>query len=228
MLLATNIGIIYCETLEAEIKVVARRFREITYLKSMQWGLHIEPDRLLEEVQKEIIEAQDRVDAIVLGYGRCQALDRLGEDFKVPVLRPEAEDCIGVLLGQENYEEELRQAPGTWFLSPGWTRMGTEFVFRELQINRIAKKNVPPLELARRMLDGFTRALYIDMDLGVDTDELEGKARKIADDLGLCLVRTTGSLNLLEKTVLKALATKLTSNPLEPITARVNGTLVEK
>ena len=102
----------------------------------------------------------------------------------------------------------FNQVPGTWFLSPGWTRMGTEFVFRELQINRIAKKNVPPLELARRMLDGFTRALYIDMDLGVNTDELEGKARKIADDLGLCLVRTTGSLNLLEKTVLKALATK--------------------
>ena len=207
MVTATKrIGIIYCETLDAEIRAVSKRFPEITYLKSMPWGLHIEPDRLLEDVRKEIIEAQEQVDAIVLGYGRCQAMDRLGKDFEVPVLRPQAEDCIGVLLGQDRYEEELRQMPGTWFLSPGWTRMGTEFVFHELQINRIGRKDIEPLQLARRMLDGFTRALYIDMNLDAGEDELEGKARKIADDLGLCLQKTTGSLNLLEKAVIKALA----------------------
>ena len=176
----------------------------------MPWGLHIEPaitltGRLLEEIRKEIVEMQEKVDAIVLGYGRCQAMDRLGENFKVPVLRPQAEDCIGVLLGQDQYEEELRRIPGTWFLSPGWTRMGTEFVFHELQINRIGRKDIEPLQLARRMLDGFTRALYIEMDLGVDKDELEEKAGRIADDLGLCLQKTKGSLNLLEKTVLMAL-----------------------
>ena len=55
------------------------------------------------------------------------------------------------------------------------------------------------------MLDGFTRALYIEMDLGVDKDELEEKAGRIADDLGLCLQKTKGSLNLLEKTILMAL-----------------------
>jgi len=203
-----RIGMIYCETLDAEIKSIVRRFPEITYLKAMPWGLHIEPDRLLEEVRKEIAQIQEQVDVIVLGYGRCQAMDRLGEDFKVPVLRPQAEDCIGILLGQDQYEEELRQIPGTWFLSPGWTRMGTEFVFHELQINRIGRKDIEPLQLARRMLDGFTRALYIDMGLGDAGEELEEKAGKIADDLGLCLQKTTGSLNLLEKTVLKALGTK--------------------
>ena len=135
-----RIGIIYCETLEAEIKAMVPCFPEITCLKGMPWGLHIEPDRLLEEVRREILEMQEQVDAIVLGYGRCQAMDRLGEGFKVPVLRPQAEDCIGILLGQDRYEEELRQVPGTWFLSPGWTRMGTEFVFHELQINRIGRK----------------------------------------------------------------------------------------
>ncbi len=83
--------------------------------------------------------------------------------------------------------------------------MGTEFVFHELQINRIGRKDIEPLQLARRMLDGFIRALYIEMDLGVDKDELEDKAGRIADDLGLCLQKTKGSLNLLEKTILMAL-----------------------
>ncbi len=203
-----RIGIIYCETLGAEIRSIAARFEEIICLKAMPWGLHIEPDRLLEEVRKEILRMQDQVDAIVLGYGRCQAMDRLGEKFKVPVLRPHGEDCTGVLLGQDRYEEELRQTPGTWFLSPGWTRMGTEFVFHELQINRIGKKDIEPLQLAKRMLEGFTRALYIEMDLGADEKELEDKAGKIADDLGLCLQKTKGSLSLLEKTVFEALGTK--------------------
>ncbi len=206
-----RIGILYCETLDAEIKSIAARFPEITRLRMMPWGLHIEPDRLLEEVTKEIVEMQEQVDAIVLGYGRCQAMDRLGENFKVPVLRPQGEDCIGVLLGQDQYEEELRRIPGRWFLSPVWTRMGTEFVFHELQINRAhwrGRKDIEPLQLARRMLDGFTRALYIDMGLGVDEDELEDKAGRIADDLGLCLQKTKGSLSLLEKTVFEALGTK--------------------
>ncbi len=177
----------------------------------MPWGLHIEPDRLLEEVRKEILRMQEQVDAIVLGYGRCQAMDRLGEDFKVPILRPHGEDCIGVLLGQDRYDEELRHTPGTWFLSPGWTRMGTEFVFHELQINRVirpGRKDIEPLQLAKRMLEGFTRALYIEMDLGDGEEELKDKAGKIADDLGLCLQKTKGSLNLLEKTVFEALGAK--------------------
>ena len=58
------------------------------------------------------------------------------------------------------------------------------------------------------MLEGFTRALYIEMDLGVEENELEDKAGRIADDLGLSLQKTKGSLSLLEKTVFEALGTK--------------------
>ncbi len=89
--------------------------------------------------------------------------------------------------------------------------MGTEFVFHELQINRVirpGRKDIEPLQLAKRMLEGFTRALYIEIDLGADEEELEDKAGKIADDLGLCLQKTKGSLNLLEKTVFEAIGTK--------------------
>jgi len=200
-----TIGIIYCETLESEIKEVTRGIPEIGYLESMPWGLHIDPDNLLNEVRKKIEYLQDLVDVIVLGYGRCQAMDRLGNDFKVPVLRPEAEDCIGILLGQARYEEELEREPGTWFLSPGWTRMGIDFVFRELQINRIGKKGIDPLQLARRMLDGFKRALYIDMGLDRDEKDLSDRACRIADDLGLRLEKTNGSYALLKDVIEQAL-----------------------
>ena len=201
-----RIGIIYCETLKSEINSLAGRIPEITHLRKMDWGLHIEPENLLAAVREQIEDLQEQVDVIVLGYGRCQSLDRVGDNFKVPVLLPEGEDCIGVLLGQKRYEQELQKNPGTWFLSPGWTRMGTEFVFRELQLNRVSHKNIDPLKLARRMLDGFSRALYIDIPNCDEIEDLRPKAQEISDDLGLCLEETKGSLSELEKVIRKALS----------------------
>jgi hypothetical protein len=199
------LGIVYCETLESEIREVARRFPEIRFLEKMPWGLHMDPERLLDQIRRKILDLQDRVDAIVLGYGRCQTLDRLGEGFPVPVVRPEGEDCIGVLLGQRRYEEELRREAGTWFLSPGWTRMGIRSVFGQLQTRGFGSREADPLRTACRMLEGYTRALQIRMRPGPDEEGLEEKARGIARDLGLRLEQTEGSLARLERAVRQAL-----------------------
>jgi len=200
-----TIGIIYCETLRTEILALAADIQEISHLEAMPWRLHIHPEELLAEIKLKIEELQDKVEVIVLGYGRCQIMDQLGNDYKIPILRPEAEDCIGILLGQKRYEEELRQMPGTWFLSPGWTGMGTDFVFHELQLNRVgSEKNINPLQFARRLLDGFTRALYIDMRTGDNEVALQAKAQQIADDLNLRLERTPGSYSLLKKVLNQA------------------------
>ena len=200
-----HIGIIYCETLKSEILELVARNPQITHIKEMPWRLHIEPENLLIEVRKEIEDLQDDVDCIVLGYGRCQCLDRLEDNYKVPVLRPQVEDCIGVLLGQKRYEREIIKIPGTWFLSPGWTRMGTELVFHELQLSHVGEKDIDPLKLARRMLDGFSRALYIDIPNCDQNSDLRPRAQKISDDLGLRLEETKGSLTLLEKLISQAL-----------------------
>lgn len=202
-----QIAIIFCETLRSEIHDLAERFPEVRCLKEMPWELHIHPDNLLTEVRREVEKLQDSVDCIVLGYGRCQSLDKLGNDFKIPLLRPEAEDCLGILLGQQRYEQELQRVPGTWFLSPGWTRMGTEFVFHELQLSRVGHKDRDPLALARRLLDGFSRALYINIDSLDDTENLRLKATKIACDLDLQLEETSGSLTMLENLIKQAINT---------------------
>lgn len=202
----TSIGIIYCETLKSEILFLLKKFPEISHCEVMPWKLHIEPDQLLAEVSRQIERMQDQVDAIVLGYGRCQAMDRLGNDFKVPIFRPEAEDCIGVLLGQQGYEKELQNCPGTWFLSPGWTRMGIDFVFHELQLSRVDSQKIDLRQFARRMLNGFSRALYIDMQIGDTVENLPQQAQQIANDLGLRLQETKGSFRLLEKVIQQAIA----------------------
>jgi hypothetical protein len=140
----------------------------------------------------------------MLGYGRCLALDRLPDDFQVPVFYPQGDDCIGVLLGQERYAQALQEEAGTWFLTPGWTEMGMEFIFHELQANRLAEKGIDPLQVAHRMLKDYTRALFIDMNLG-DQELLLKKAQEISEEFHLRLERTEGSLAGLKATLSQAL-----------------------
>jgi hypothetical protein len=199
-----GIGIITCQVLEKEIKTLAKDIPEVTHFEVMEWGLHVQPDRLLGAVTDRIRQMEERVDAVMLGYGRCQAMHRLPADFKVPIFRPEAEDCIGVLLGQEQYEKEIRQEAGTWFFSRGWTEMGMDFIFHELQVNRLAKKGLDPLKIAHRMLKNFTRGLYIETGLEDDL-RLWPKAQEISREFHLRLERTAGSFNLLRQTLEKAL-----------------------
>jgi hypothetical protein len=161
-----SLGVICCRVLEMEVRAVIQDVPEVASLEVMEWGLHTRPELLLETLVERIRSLQNLVDVIILGYGRCLALDRLPDDFKVPVFYPEGDDCIGVLLGQERYAQALQEEAGTWFLTPGWTEMGIEFIFHELQVNRLAEKGIDPLEVARRMLKDYTRALFIDMNQG--------------------------------------------------------------
>jgi hypothetical protein len=199
-----SLGVICCRVLEREVRAVIRNVPQVTHLEVMDWGLHTFPEVLLTTLTERIRSLQDHVDAIMLGYGRCLALDRLPDDFKVPVFYPEGDDCIGVLLGQERYVQELLEEAGTWFLTPGWTEMGMEFVFNELQVNRFAERGIDPMQLAHRMLKDYTRTLFIDMNLG-DQEELLKTAQEIATEFDLRLESTPGSLTRLEATLNQAL-----------------------
>jgi hypothetical protein len=199
-----SLGVICCRVLEKEVRAVIRDVPAVTRLEVMEWGLHTRPELLLETLTQRIRSLQDQVDAIMLGYGRCLTMDRLPDDFKVPVFYPEGDDCIGVLLSQERYAQALQEEAGTWFLTPGWTEMGMEFIFHELQVNRLAEKGIDPLKVAHRMLKDYTRALFIDMNLG-DQEQLLTKAQEIAAEFHLRLERTQGSLAGLKATLSRAL-----------------------
>jgi Protein of unknown function (DUF1638) len=199
-----SLGVICCRVLEREMRAVIQDVPEVASLEVMEWGLHTRPELLLETLIERIRSLQNHVDAIILGYGRCLALDRLPDDFKVPIFYPEGDDCIGVLLGQERYDQALQEEAGTWFLTPGWTEMGMDFIFHELQVNRLAEKGIDPLKVAHRMLKDYRRALFIDINLG-NQEQLLTKAQEIAAEFHLRLEKTEGSLAGLEATLNQAL-----------------------
>lgn len=199
-----SVGIICCRVLEKEVNAVIKDVPEVTCLEVMDWGLHIQPELLLKSLSRRIRDLQDHVGAVMLGYGRCQSLDKLPLDFKVPVFYPDADDCIGVLLGQDRYRQELLREAGTWFLTPGWTELGMEFIFRELQLRQAAERGIDPLQVAHRLLKDYTRTLFIDMHLG-DQEKLLKQAQAVADEFSMRLDKTEGSLAVLKHTLNQAL-----------------------
>jgi hypothetical protein len=70
-----SVGVICCRVLEKEIRAVIRGVPEVTHIEVMEWGLHIQPARLLDKVHQSLRLLEGHVDAVMLGYGRCQALD---------------------------------------------------------------------------------------------------------------------------------------------------------
>lgn len=200
-----TIGILCCQVMEQEVRSLIRRFPDAFQIEILEWGLHIHPPLLLNRLVERIRALEDHVTAVVLAFGRCQTLDKLPEDFRIPVLYPPGEDCIGVLLGQERYLEELYREAGTWFLPPGWAELGMTFIFKEIQAGGLAKQNIDPLTVARKMLKGYKRALLIDTGVG-DISLQQEQAQKIADLFGWRLEITQGSLTALETVLQKAMA----------------------
>ena len=200
-----TIGILCCQVMEQEVRSLIRRFPDEFQIEILEWGLHIHPPLLLDRLVERIRALEGHVTSVVLAFGRCQTLDKLPDDFKITVLYPPGEDCIGVLLGQERYLEELYREAGTWFLPPGWAELGMTFIFKEIQAGGLAKRDIDPLTVARKMLKGYKRALLIDTGVG-DIRLQREQAQKIADLFGWRVERTKGSLIALENVLKKALA----------------------
>jgi hypothetical protein len=207
-----TIGILCCQVMEREVRSLIRHYPVEFQIEILEWGLHIHPPLLLDRIVERIRVFEDHVTAVVLAFGRCQTLDKLPDDFKIPVLYPPGEDCIGVLLGQERYLEELYMEAGTWFLPPGWAELGMTFIFKEIQSGGLAKRDIDPLTVARRMLKGYKRALLIDTGVG-DSRLQQEQAQEIADLFGWRVEITKGSLIALETVFKKALALSQSSIP---------------
>ena len=213
-----SVAVIYCQVFEREIAALAERFPQVTHRQCLDWGLHIHPDRLAERIAEAVRAIEDRVDAAVLGYGRCQAMDKLPADFAVPVFHAQAEDCIGVLLGPEGYRREMEREVGTFYLSPGWADMGIDGIFTQFDCDPQRVSSAEALQTARLMLANYRRLLFIDMPV-VDAPErarLLDVARGIAADLDLRLDRTRGSLALLTEAFEAAVAAVCRSHSLRP------------
>jgi hypothetical protein len=123
-----RIGIVARETFRRELDLVTEGDPDIAYKEYLEWGLHEYPEELRRAIVDKVNSLRGKVDAVLLGYGVCQSLREIEKQLIVPTVKLEAEDCVGALITQTEYDRERRKCAGTLFAIPfvaRWTRSGS-------------------------------------------------------------------------------------------------------
>jgi len=113
-------------------------FREACYLAAtsphhldlefLRKGLHdLETGDMQTRIQNAIdaIGPDDRYDAILLGYARCNDGVVGLKAGDIPLVIPRAHDCITLFFGSRAaYREYFDENPGTYYMTTGWIERG--------------------------------------------------------------------------------------------------------
>jgi len=191
-----RLGVIACSVLKPELDLVLKSVPEVAEVIYLDAALHVTPQKMLDRLIEEITALAPKVDAVFLGYGYCQSLRGIDEKFDFPVILPQVDDCISLLLTPKRYAEEVRRQVGTWFMTPGWAEIGAQMVIKELKLDRAARYGRDPMEMARRLFTHYCRGIFI--DTGVEGSEVfMEKARAFCEDFNLTMETTTADTSLL-------------------------------
>lgn len=200
-------AVITCSVLEGEVAHFAEGLQHIVRIDLMPQGLHNEPDRLRRDLQAAIDKVENETDAeaIVLGYGLCSRGTEGVRTARARLVIARAHDCITVLLGsRDRYSDYVRQAPGTYWYSPGWNKHhlppGEERhrLLRDEYVEKYGEDNAEFLmETEQHWFSTYDRATYVDLGPGA-TEEDVAFTRQCANWLGWTFDRQRGDPALLK------------------------------
>lgn len=190
-----NYQIIACETVIDEMRPFMPP--DMRY-QAIEPGLHLQPHKLKGVLQEIINRISADTDTIILGYGLCSMAVIGLRSAKSTLVVPRMDDCIAMLLGsQTNYKKQLRQEPGTYFLSKGWIESGINIVeeFRKTEKRYGAKQ----ADLVKQvMFKNYTRLVFINLGYQ-DSEQYRQFSRRAAAELNLRFEEINGTTRLLNK-----------------------------
>ncbi|MBS3909988.1 MAG: DUF1638 domain-containing protein [Actinobacteria bacterium] len=197
-----KLGVIACDMIKREFDILLEKTPEVEKVVYLQAALHIYPEKMKQEIKNHIDLIKDEVDVVFLGYGYCQSLKGIEHEVDIPVVLPQYDDCISMLLTPERYGEEVKKEVGTWFMTPGWAEIGAHMVIKELKLDRAVRHGKDPLEMAKRLFTHYRRGLYIDTGVG-DNDHFLAKAEQFCGDFNLTLETTVADSKILQEELAK-------------------------
>ncbi len=195
-----RVGVIACDIFKEEVEALVEGDEDIVHLEFLEFGLHIEPERMRETVVERANALKGKVDALLLGYCYCQSLMGVTKDIEIPAEMVHTDDCIGVFLTPSGYAEERRRCAGTWYNSPGWTNLGIEGSIKELRLDTV--EGIDPMDLLRMMFESYSRCLFIDTGVG-DVDSLRERSQQFAAEMDLDHEETMGGYGMLAEALEK-------------------------
>jgi hypothetical protein len=167
----------------------------------LDFGLHVNPDKLRRTLQEAIDAVSERFDTIILGYGLCsQAVIGLRAAHSTLVV-PRVDDCISIFLGSHvAYRQQSRSEPGTYYLTKGWIEVGdSPFSEYDRMVERYGPARAE--RMIRLMLANYKRLALINTGQ-YELEKYREYARSTAARFGLRYEEIEGSTALVQKMVL--------------------------
>lgn len=173
----------------------------------LEFGLHVNPSDLKNEVYKKVDELSQFSDGILVFYGLCgNVLGNIEHDFEnvscqVRILKENSgqvvDDCIGAVLGgRKKYLKALTSSRGvgTFFLTPMWAANWKEMI-------KEAGFTSDPYDhkMAKFAFDyaGYKNAGKIETGLNYEKN-FEVKVDEFADAFNFDIIKFKGDLSLIE------------------------------
>ena len=164
----------------------------------LEYGLHVRPEKLHQEIQKEIDRTEGQGGVIFLGYGLCAraatGLTSSGHWLAIPNFH----DCIGIFLGPGNGNKNRAAGEvGTYYLTRGWIEAGDEPLGG---LDKLAEQYGPEraANLMKVMLKNYTRLLFLRTGDG-DLERYREYARNMAEKYGLRFEEEQGTNEVIQK-----------------------------
>jgi len=200
--------VIACNVMWRELAYCAALSPHSFQLQFMDWGLHTEPDRLRQELQKAIDATSDGFDAILLGYGLCSnGLDGIAAR-RTKLVIVKGHDCITHFLGSRaRYRQYFDAHPGTYWYTPGWIENHPapgqeryEKTYRQY-VEKYGEDNAEYLmEMEQDWFRKYTTAAYVDCGVG-NTAAYEAYTKQCAQWLKWRFERLEGDAGLIRRLV---------------------------
>lgn len=168
--------------------------------ETLDFGLHLRPEDLRESLQRKIEQSSPRADVLLLGYGLCSMAVVGLKAADATLVIPRTDDCIGIFLGScAAYRAQVKQEPGTYYLTKGWIEVG-DSPFEEHK--RLIRKygEVKAERMTRLVLKSYKRLGFINTGQH-EIERYRNYARQAAERFGLNFEEIEGSSALVRKMV---------------------------
>jgi hypothetical protein len=205
-----KVYIIACKVLSLDVQQAAKNANVKADFEFLPFGLHETPAQLGSEVQKTIDKVSDSgvYDRIVLGYGICGKGTEGLKAGKIPLVIPQAHDCITLFLGSDAaYKDQFEKYPGTYYFTAGWFDENPNYeesLRIGLNVEKFGKTyKAEELKIIEQFLAGwqknYSRAVFVRNAGDKGDDKYRQITKEIAEKYGWKYEEFTGNTRLLEK-----------------------------
>jgi len=166
----------------------------------LDFGLHLNPEKLREALQAKIDQASGSVEVLLLGYGLCSMAVIGLQARNAHLVIPRVDDCIAIFLGScTAYRKQAKKEPGTYYLTKGWIEVGdTPFEEHKQLVNKYGE--VRAKRMTQLLFKNYRRLAFINTGQ-YEIEHFRQYARTTAEAFGLRFEEIDGSPALVQKMV---------------------------